>query len=101
MAKVKSSPFNEMVSRKDIFEAATKPTKCTPARVYAHEWRIKSPSGKPYEWGRCKYCRARRLFKTAWPMKLDWALIHRARKQEERRIIRREKRAAIKKGKSE
>ncbi|KKL58732.1 hypothetical protein LCGC14_2222440 [marine sediment metagenome] len=71
----------------------TKPKPCTKVQGFAHEWDINSPDGSRYVWGKCKFCRARRLFKTAWPAKLDWIDQKAQRKREERKELRREVRA--------
>jgi len=71
----------------------TKPEPCTKTRVFAHEWVIDSPAGSRYVWGRCIFCRARRLFKTAWPAKLDWIDQKVQRKREEKKELRQEARA--------
>ena len=68
----------------------TKPEPCTKARGFAHHWVIvQGTPGDPYAEGRCKYCPKRRLFKMAWPQKLDWNALKAARKLEERKRFRR------------
>jgi len=75
----------------------TKPELCTNVRGFAHEWAIDSPDGSRYVWGKCKFCRARRLFKTSWPAKLDWIDQKDQRKREEKKELRQE--ARVKKAK--
>ena len=71
----------------------TKPDPCTKVRGFAHEWSIDSPDGSQYVWGQCKFCKVRRLLKTAWPAKLDWIDQKAQRKREEKKELRREARA--------
>ncbi|KKM09687.1 hypothetical protein LCGC14_1722570 [marine sediment metagenome] len=71
----------------------TKPEPCTKVRVFAHEWNINSPAGSQYVWGECEFCKSRRLFKTAWPAKLDWIDQKAQRRREEKKALRREARA--------
>lgn len=74
-------------SRKPMTAFATSPDPCVEARGFAHHWLDISQSkpGDAYAEGRCLYCDKKRLFKTAWPHKLDWQAIKKERQDEERR----------------
>ena len=59
---------------------------CTKDRVLAHHWLItQNRPGNPYAEGHCKHCRKRRLFKMAWPNKLDWRKLATERQEEEKK----------------
>ena len=38
-----------------------------PKRECAHHWVIEAPDGQPEVGARCRKCKARREFETAWP----------------------------------
>lgn len=66
---------------------ATAPDPCTKTRAFKHHWSIlkQSKPGDTYAEGRCLYCKRRRLFKVAWPTKLDWLAAKAERQAEEQR----------------
>ena len=66
------------------------PKPCTPARKYAHHWVLEGQNA-PYVWARCGHCGGRRLFKTSWPDRINWAAEREARLRKERGARRREK----------
>lgn len=65
-----------------------RPNKCTPRRGLAHHWLLKGQYA-PYVWARCKHCKNRRLFKTAWPDRIDWPAERETRLRRERNARRR------------
>ena len=73
---------------------ATKPTKCTPERKFAHRWGVGKQDGSKYVWGSCRHCGSKRLFRTGWPDNADWANEAVKRLAEERKAKRRERRLA-------
>ena len=61
----------------------TKPVKCTTERGYAHRWDIGSQNKFRYMWGKCRYCKKRRLFRISWPDISNWASEREKRLHEE------------------
>ena len=74
----------------------TKPEPCTEIRGFAHHYPNihQMKEGDPYAEDTCIHCHKRRLFKVAWPAKLDWNALRAARKLEERKHFRRKARVA-------
>jgi hypothetical protein len=78
----------------------TKPTPCTPARKFAHHWRIPAPripapEDKKWVWGHCKYCKKARLFRTSWWSNSDAKKNREARLKVEKKLRRQLKRKKV------
>ena len=69
--------------------ALTRP--CIASRLYAHHWVLEGQNA-PYMRARCGHCGGRRLFKTSWPDRINWAAEREARLRRERGARKREKR---------
>lgn len=63
-------------------------SKCTPRRGLAHHWVLKGQDA-PYVWARCRHCGGKRLFRTAWPDRIDWPAECEVRLRKERNARRR------------
>ena len=67
--------------------------RCTPKRKLAHHWLIGEAEVGKWAWGRCRWCRRRRLFEVPLPRTANHELNRKARERAQRNALRRERKA--------